>query len=113
MRGGERNSRARCPAGAHGFGRCRPVRSISGSHDVDHGSGAGRVRGVLCFSCNATLGQFKESAGRTSGGRPSIRKETCGSQHSKHRASAGCLPDAWILVLHGLPRAARARAVAR
>ncbi|WP_234377004.1 endonuclease VII domain-containing protein [Streptomyces sp. TP-A0356] len=40
-------------------GVCRTCPSASAAH-VDHCHGTGRVRGVLCFSCNAALGQFKD-----------------------------------------------------
>ncbi|MEU7149042.1 endonuclease domain-containing protein [Streptomyces sp. NPDC045456] len=71
---------------AHGRGgrkvkgrRCRrPVRSRV---HVDHDRRTGKVRDVLCFSCNAALGQFKDRPD-VLGRRPNIRKETCGSQHS-------------------------------
>ncbi|WP_241268714.1 endonuclease domain-containing protein [Streptomyces chrestomyceticus] len=74
------------PASAHGRGgrnakgrRCRrPVRSRV---HVDHDRRTGKVRDVLCFSCNAALGQFKDRPD-VLGRRPNIRKETCGSQHS-------------------------------
>ncbi|MFB8420316.1 endonuclease domain-containing protein [Streptomyces albidoflavus] len=40
------------------------------SRHVDHGSGTGRVPGVLCFSCNAAVGQFKDRPDVLRGGRP-------------------------------------------
>ncbi|WP_435837923.1 endonuclease domain-containing protein [Streptomyces chrestomyceticus] len=55
-----------------------PVRSRV---HVDHDRRTGKVRDVLCFSCNAALGQFKDRPD-VLGRRPNIRKETCGSQHS-------------------------------
>lgn len=41
------------------MGVCCICLSSSAEH-VDHDHETGRVRGVLCFSCNAALGQFKE-----------------------------------------------------
>ncbi|WP_459754339.1 endonuclease VII domain-containing protein [Streptomyces sennicomposti] len=43
---------------SHG-GVCRVCLSALPEH-VDHRHETGRVRGVLCFSCNAALGQFKD-----------------------------------------------------
>ncbi|MFH8345580.1 endonuclease domain-containing protein [Streptomyces sp. NPDC018045] len=65
--------------GPEGEGRRsrRPVRSRV---HVDHDRRTGKVRDVLCLSCNAALGQFKDRPDAL--GRPNIRKETCGSQHS-------------------------------
>ncbi|MFG3405387.1 endonuclease VII domain-containing protein [Streptomyces sp. NPDC048142] len=40
-------------------GVCR-ICPITPAEHVDHCHEAGRVRGVLCFSCDAALGQFKE-----------------------------------------------------
>ncbi|WP_078962256.1 endonuclease VII domain-containing protein [Streptomyces hygroscopicus] len=42
-------------------GVCRICLAAPAAH-VDHGHGTGRVRGVLCFSCNAASGQFKDRA---------------------------------------------------
>ncbi|MFD3329224.1 endonuclease VII domain-containing protein [Streptomyces sp. NPDC058701] len=57
--------RRRCPQqsrttsiAAHG-GVCVLCRKASADH-VDHDHQTGRVRGVLCFSCNAASGQFKD-----------------------------------------------------
>jgi hypothetical protein len=45
--------------GAEQFGICCICLAASAEH-VDHAHETGRVRGVLCFSCNAALGQFKD-----------------------------------------------------
>jgi hypothetical protein len=61
-------------------GVCCICPSAPATH-VDHRHNTGRVRGVLCFSCNAALGQFR--IGPTSqGGLRHTWKETRGSQSS-------------------------------
>ncbi|WP_328740340.1 endonuclease VII domain-containing protein [Streptomyces erythrochromogenes] len=40
-------------------GSCLLCRIAPAEH-VDHDHQTGKVRGVLCFSCNAALGQFKD-----------------------------------------------------
>lgn len=47
---------------AEQFGICCICLAASAEH-VDHDHETGRVRGVLCFSCNAALGQFKDQPG--------------------------------------------------
>ncbi|MGY0066330.1 endonuclease VII domain-containing protein [Streptomyces sp. QTS137] len=46
------------PIASQGGARCICL-SVPAAH-VDHCHETGRVRGVLCFSCNAALGQFKD-----------------------------------------------------
>lgn len=41
------------------MGVCLVCLSAPAVH-VDHDHETGKVRGVLCFSCNAALGQFKD-----------------------------------------------------
>jgi hypothetical protein len=47
---------------AEQFGICCICLAASAEH-VDHDHETGRVRGVLCFSCNAALGQLKDQPG--------------------------------------------------
>ncbi|WP_346428904.1 endonuclease domain-containing protein [Streptomyces sp. WAC 01529] len=49
----------RAPDGAAQVGGGRVRLAVPAAH-VDHRHEAGRVRGVLCFSCDAALGQFKD-----------------------------------------------------
>ncbi|MER0478849.1 endonuclease domain-containing protein [Streptomyces sp. Edi2] len=39
---------------------CRRAASTAHPVQVDHDHETGKVRGVLCFSCSAALGQFKD-----------------------------------------------------
>ncbi|WP_189798403.1 endonuclease domain-containing protein [Streptomyces thermodiastaticus] len=54
-----RTAAARDASVAAPGGVCRPCPTVPPEH-VGHRHETGRVRGVLCFSCTAALGQFKE-----------------------------------------------------
>ncbi|MFE9767035.1 endonuclease VII domain-containing protein [Streptomyces sp. NPDC005808] len=41
-----------------------PPGSFQRSHAIDHEHSSGRVRGVLCHSCNLALGHFKDDPER-------------------------------------------------
>lgn len=64
---------------------------------VDHDHATGAVRGMLCFSCNAALGHFRDD--------PAVLRRAARYLERSASVPAGAARDeaAWAAVLHGAP----------
>ncbi len=56
----QREARSKFGSGKHCM-ICGKVSSIKKAHAVDHCHVTGKIRGILCYSCNVGLGCFKDS----------------------------------------------------
>lgn len=60
-------------------GRCQ-ICSAENSHHIDHDHGTGRVRGLLCGTCNSGLGFFKDNVEYLESAARYIRRSSSDSQ---------------------------------